>query len=72
MTSSTTDAVCLRACKPLGNNSCPCEPTNVLERIWENSVKISRKNGAIFANARSNFSVIFIGDGSLELKVVLG
>jgi hypothetical protein len=72
MTSSTTDAVCLRACKPFGNNSCPCDPTNVFVSIWENSVNISRRNGAILDNVRSNFSVIFIIGVSVVLKFVLG
>ena len=72
MTNSTTEAVCLRACRPLGNSSCPCDPTNVLVRIWENSVKTSRRNGAMFVNVRSSFSLRFITDGSAVLKFAFG
>ncbi|CAF1375933.1 unnamed protein product [Adineta steineri] len=72
MRSSTGNAICLRACKPLGINSCPCNPTKISKSICENSVKSSHKNGARFDNFPANFSVIFIGEGSFELKLVFG
>lgn len=67
ITNSTATADCRRAVSPPANNSCPCEPSSVLDRKGAKSKNISFNKGVAEPSVASSRSVSLSSDRKLDV-----